>query len=104
MTPAFTSDAWIVPSARAVATVMRKSSGRARATTSSSVVMGRLLLLDREGGAAHLVAHRDDWGVGERAPLPVGAVDHEGVARHEPRVRRREERRGPPELLHLTHA
>src|SRR4051794_18487812 len=59
---------------------------------------------DRERGPAHLVAHGDDGRIGERATLPVRAVDHEGVARHEPRVWRREERRGPAELLHLTHA
>src|SRR3954451_23213768 len=104
MTPAFTSDAWIVPSARAVATVMRNSSGRARSTTSSSVVMGAPWSFDREGGAAHLVAHGDDGRVGERAALPVRAVDHEGVAGDEPGVGRSEERRGPAELLHLAHA
>ena len=54
-----------------------------------------------ERRTAHLLAHRDERRVGERAALPVGAVDHERVTGDEPRVRRGEERRGPSELMDL---
>src|SRR6478672_6672034 len=55
-----------------------------------------------EGTAAHLIAHRDDGRVRERTALPVRAVDYERVAGDEPRVRRREEGRGPAELADAT--
>ena len=61
-------------------------------------------VLGLELAAAHLLPHGDDRRVRERAPLPVRAVDHERVSRDEARVRRREERRGPSELLALADA
>src|SRR5688572_10002665 len=54
-----------------------------------------------ERSLAHLVAHRHDRWVRQRTPLPVRAVDDQRVTGDEARVRRREKRRGPLELLPL---
>src|SRR4051812_29999477 len=53
---------------------------------------------------AHLLPDRDDRRIGQRAALPVGAVDDEGVAGDEAGVGRGEERRRPPQLLTLADA
>ncbi len=63
-----------------------------------------LTTVEAERALPHLVADADHRRVRHGPPLPVRAVDHEGVSRDEARVGRREERRGPPELLALTDA
>src|SRR5947209_11474341 len=57
-----------------------------------------------KGSLAHLLPHGDDRWVGQRAPLPVGAVDHEGVAGDEAGVGRGEEGCRPSQLVALADA
>src|SRR4051812_48763382 len=93
--------AWYMATSKAL-----RASGRSKVTTRT---WSRSSTRMRSGSGvkrslAHLLAHGDDGRVGEGAPLPVGAVDDEGVAGDEAGVGRREERRRPPQLLALADA
>src|SRR6266850_7724129 len=88
-------------SVRAVAS----STGPIETSVAKIVTPKRMTSASRlERAFAHLLADGYHRWVGQRAALPVGAVDDECVAGDEAGVGRGEEGRRPPELLALADA
>lgn len=83
VTPAFTTDVWIVPSARVVATTARPLSAAASRRTSSRSAISSPYPEDASAGSPTELRRRPPTRLGARAPGPLVDQHHHKDARNE---------------------